>query len=123
MDPADALFHKDDVDTSADNHSSSIISNPVIINVLDLTLSWSISSSMPSNPLIIHIFSALQDSSPLFSCSFLLDWAYDNVHLYFKGPMYVLPSTYSSLLHLIHSSPTTGHMGIFCMKSILEHDF
>ena len=42
---------------------------------------------------------------------------------YFKGQMYVLPSACSSLLHSIHSSPTTGHMGIFCTKAVLEHDF
>ena len=123
MGPADTLSHKDDIDTSADNHSSSIIPDLVVINVLDLALSQSISSSMPSDPLVIHILFTLQDSSLLFSCSFLSDWAYDNGHLYFKGPMYVPPSAHSSLLHSIYFFPTTSHMGIFCMKSILECDF
>ena len=37
--------------------------------------------------------------------------------------MYVPPSAHSALLHLIHSSPLSGHMGVFCTKSVLERDF
>ena len=33
-----------------------------------------------------------------------------------------LPSR-STLLHAIHSSPLSGHMGIFCTKAILERDY
>ena len=37
--------------------------------------------------------------------------------------MYVPPSAYSALLHSIHSSPLSGHMGVFHTKSVLERDF
>ena len=37
--------------------------------------------------------------------------------------LYVPPSACSALLHSIHSSPLSGHMGVFCTKSILEWDF
>ena len=123
MGPTNALFRKDNVDTSSNNHSSSIVPDPVIINTLDLALSKSIASSTPSDPLVVCVLSALQDGSPLFSCSSTFDWTYDNGHLYFKGRMYVPPSAHSSLLHSIHSSPTMGHMGIFHTKTILERDF
>ena len=59
MGPTDALFHKDDVDTSSDNHFSSIIPNPVIINMLDLTLSKSIASSTLSDLLIVCVLPTL----------------------------------------------------------------
>ena len=37
--------------------------------------------------------------------------------------MYVPLSAHPPLLHLIHSSPTTGYMGIFHTKSFLEYNF
>ena len=123
MGPTNALSCKNNIDILSNNHSSFIVPDSVIINTLDLALSKSISASTPSDPLVIRVLSALQDSSPLFSCSFLSDWTYDNRHLYFKGCMYVPPSAHSSLLHLIHSSPTMDYMGIFCTKSILKQDF
>ena len=63
MGPTDALSHKDNVDTSSDNHSSSIIPDLIVINALDLALSNSISFSTPSDPLVICVLSALQDRS------------------------------------------------------------
>ena len=37
--------------------------------------------------------------------------------------MYVPPTAHSSLLHSLHSSPSSSHMGIFHTKAILERDF
>ena len=37
--------------------------------------------------------------------------------------MYVPPPVHSALLHSIHSSPFSGHMGVFHTKAILEWDF
>ena len=37
--------------------------------------------------------------------------------------MYVPPPAQSSLLHSIHSSPLSGHLGCFRTKAIVEHDF
>ena len=123
MGPANTLSHKDNLDTSSDNHASSIVPESIVINALDLILSQSIAHTTPSDPLILCIISALQDDSPLFSCSSLSDWHFDNGYLYFKGRMYVPPTAHSSLLHSLHSSPSFSHMGIFCTKAILECDF
>ena len=123
MGPANTLSHKDNLDTSSDNHASSIVPEPIVINALDLSLFQSIAHSTPSDPLIFCIISALQNGSPLFSCSSLSDWHFDNGHLYFKSQMYVPPTACSSLLHSLHSSPVSGHMGIFHTKAILEHNF
>ena len=122
MGPADALSCKDDIDTSTDNHSS-ILPDPVIVNTLDLTLFQAIAKSSSSDPLVLRVLSALQDGSPLFSHSSTANWTFDNRHLYFKGRMYIPPLSRSSLLHALHSSPTTSHMGIFHTKVLLEHNY
>ena len=123
MGPVDTLSHKDAQDTSLDNVDTSIVPNSIIINALDLELSSAIAKSTPSDPFVLRVLSALKEGSPLFSCSSLSDWTFDNGHLYFKGQMFVPPSSHSALLHAIHSSPLSGHMGIFHTKAILEHDY
>ena len=123
MGPADALSRKDTLDTALDNQDTSIVPNPVIINALDLALSTSIAQSTPSDPLILRILAGLKDGTPLLSRSTLSNWHYDNGHLYFKGQMFMPPSSQSALLHAIHSSPLSGYMGIFHTKSILERDY
>ena len=92
MGPANTLSRKNDLDTSSDNQASSIIPEPIVINALDLALSQSIANSTSLDLLILHILSALQSRSPLFSHSSLSDWHFDNGHLYFKGHMYIPPT-------------------------------
>ena len=53
MAPADALSRHDFIDTSSDNVNASIVSEPVIINALDLTLAHHIKSSSSSDPLVL----------------------------------------------------------------------
>ena len=93
MGPVDALFHKDAQDTSFDNADASIVPDPIIINALDLELSFAITKSTPSNPFVLQVLSALKEGSPLFSCSSLSNWSFDNGHLYFKGHMFIPPSS------------------------------
>ena len=121
--PADALSCKDAQNTSLDNADASIVPDSIIINALNLELSSTIVESTPSDPFILRVLSTLKEGSPLFSCSSLSDWSFDNGHLYFKCCMFILPSSHSALLHAIHSSPLSGHMGIFCTKAVLECDY
>ena len=123
MGPADALSLKDHINTIEDNAHTPILPNPMIINALDLTLSHYIQSSSTLDPFILKALTALDEGSPLFTCASLSDWLFDNGHLYFHNCMYIPPSACSALLHSIHSSPLSGHMGVFHTKSILEHDF
>ena len=92
MAPADALSRHDFIDTSLDNVDASILSEPVVINALDLTLARHIKSSSSSDPLVLRALSNLADGSPLFPCSALKDWTFNNGHLYFRGRMYVPPT-------------------------------
>ena len=121
--PADALSRYNQVDTSSDNDNTAIVSEPAIINALDLTLAQHIQSSSSSDPLVLRAIQNLSANTPLFPRSTLADWTFDNGHLYYKGRMYVPPPARSSLLHSIHSSPLSGHLGHFRTKAIVEHDF
>ena len=123
MGPADALSQKDHLDTTTDNVNTPILLNPMVINALDLTLSCHIQSSSASDPFVRKALAAVQDGSPLLTHATLSDWLFDHGHLYFCNCMYVPPLACSALLHSIHSSPLSGHMGVFHTKSILECDF
>ena len=120
MGPADALSQRDHLDTTGDNADTPILPNPMVINSLDLTLARHIKSSSASNPFVLRALAALNDGSPLFTHASLLDWSFDNGHLHFRNRMFVPPSAHSVLLHSIHSSPLSGHMGVFRTKAILE---
>ena len=120
---ADTLSRRDHLDTTADNTATPILPDPMVINSLDLTLARHIKSSSASDPFVLKALATLDKGSPLFTCASLLDWSFDNGHLYFRNRMFVPPSARSALLHSIHSSPLLGHMGVFRTKGILEWDF
>ena len=121
--PADALSRYNQVDTSSDNADTTIVPEPAVINALDLTLARHIQSSSSSDPLVLRAIQNLSDDTPLFPHSSLANWTFDNGHLYYKGRMYVPPPARSPLLHSIHSSPLSGHLGRFRTKAVVERDF
>ena len=91
MGPADALFHKDHINTTEDNTHTPIIPDPIVINALNLILSHHIQNSSASDPSIPKALAALAEGSPLFTHATLSDWSFDNGHLYFHNHMYVPP--------------------------------
>jgi hypothetical protein len=123
MAPADALSRRDYVDTSLDNADTSIVPSTAIINALDLSLVRHIQSSSASDPLVLRAIQNLSEETPLFPRSALTDWTFENNNLYYKNRLYIPPSARSSLLHSIHSSPLSGHLGRFRTKAIVERDF
>jgi hypothetical protein len=123
MAPADALSRQDYVDTSLDNTDTSIVPSPAIINALDLSLVRHIQSSSASDPLVLRAIQNLSQETPLFPRSVLADWTFDNGNLYYKHCLYVPPSARSPILHSIHLSPLSGHLGRFRTKAIVERDF
>jgi hypothetical protein len=123
MAPADALSRRDYVDTSLDNVDTAIVPSPAIINALNLSLVRYIHSSSASDPLVLRAIQNLSQETPLFPRSALADWTFDNGNLYYKHRLYVPPSARSQILHSIHSSPLSGHLGRFRTKAIVERDF
>ena len=88
MAPADALSQKDLIDTTNNNINAAIVPEPVVIQALDLTLTCHIKSSSSSDPLVLKAIQAVQKGFPLFPCSVLANWTFEDGHLYFKGRMY-----------------------------------
>ena len=123
MGPTDALSRRDHLDTTGNNADTPILPDPMVVNSLDLTLARHIKSSSTSDPFVLKALAALDKGSPLFTRASLSDWSFNNGHLYFCNHMFVPPSARSTLLHSIHSSPLSGHMGVFHTKAILERDF
>ena len=142
MAPANALSQKDLVDMTTDNQTTSICPNPVIsypedavplhecpplanvlIQALNLKLTEHIKNSSPSDPLVICAIQGLEKGILLFPRSTLLDWKFEDGHLYYKDQMYIPPDTHQSLVSSLHKSPTLGHAGHFCPKTIVECNF
>ena len=46
-----------------------------------------------------------------------------NGHLYFKERMYIPPHKQQAIVCSVHDSPTTGHVGHFRIKALLEWNF
>ena len=123
MAPANALSRHDVVDTSLDNADCAICLEPMIINALDLALARHVQTSLCSDPLVLCAIDSLQKGSPLFPCSTLADWTFEEVHLYYKGWMYIPPPAHHTLVTSLHNSPTLSHAGRFHTKTFLERDF
>ena len=123
MAPADTLSRRDSIDTSSDNINTAICLEPVVIGALDLALTRHIASSSTSDPLVLHALENLCADSPLFPCSSIKDWLFEDGHLYFKGWMYILLDAHHTLISSLHSSSTLGHAGRFCTKTFLKRDF
>ena len=85
MAPADALSQKDLINTADNNADVAIVPDPVVIQVLDLSLTHHIKSSFSSDPLVLKVIQAMQDGSPLFPCSALANWTFEDGCLYLKG--------------------------------------
>ena len=69
MGPADALSRKAHLDTTGDNVDTPILPDPMVIGSLNLTLAQHIKSSSASNPFVLCTLAALDDGSPLFTCT------------------------------------------------------
>ena len=85
MAPVDALSRQDMINTSLNNSNCAICPEPVVINTLDLALTKHIQTLSHSNPLVLCTISNLQEGSPLFSCSAIKEWTFENGRLYYKG--------------------------------------
>ena len=118
-----ALSRHDHIDITQDNQETPICPEPIIIQALDLALAWKIQLSTQSDLLVLQALEGLKVDSPLFPCSSMDNWHMTNGHLYFKNCMYIPPHEQQAITQSIHDSPTTGHVGHFWTKTLLERDF
>ena len=85
MGPADALSHKDEVDTSNDNQDVILLPPTLFIKAIDVALTNKIALFSPSNPLICAALHALDNGKSLLARASKYDWHYDDGKLYFKN--------------------------------------
>ena len=85
MGPADALFRKDEVDTSNNNQDVVLLPPTLFIKAINVTLADKIALSSPSDPLVSAALHALDDGKSLLARAFKHDWHYDNSKLYIKN--------------------------------------
>ena len=89
MRPANALSHKDEVDTSNDNQDVVLLPPTLFIKPIDVALINKIALSSPSDPLISAALYALDDGKLLLARPSKHDWHYDDGKLYFKNRLYI----------------------------------
>ena len=89
MGPADALSHKDKVDTSNDNQDVVLLPPTLFIKAIDITLANKITLSSPSDLLVSAALHALDDGKSLLARASKHNWHYEDGKLYFKNQLYI----------------------------------
>ena len=83
--PANALSHKDEVDTFNDNQDVILLPPTLFIKAINVALTDKITLFSPSNLLISAALHTLDNGKSLLTRAFKHDWHYDNGKLYFKN--------------------------------------
>ena len=89
MGPANALSHKDEVDTSDDNQDVILLPPTLFIKAIDIAIADKIALSSPSDPLVSTALHALDNGKSLLARASKHDWHYDSGKLYFKNQLYI----------------------------------
>ena len=85
MGPANALSHKDEVDTSNDNQDVVLLPPTLFFKAINVALANKIALSSPSDPLMSAALHALDNGKSLLTRASKHDWHYDDRKLYFKN--------------------------------------
>ena len=89
MGPANALSHKDEVDTSNDNQDVVLLPPTLFTKAIDVALANKIALSSPSDPLVSAALHVLDDGKSLLARASKHNWHYNNGKLYFKNQLYI----------------------------------
>jgi hypothetical protein len=85
MGPADALSHRDDIDTADDNLELTLLPDDLFAHAINVALTDKIALSTASDPLVLFALQALDEGASLFPHARWEDWLYQDGKLYFKG--------------------------------------
>ena len=125
MDPADALLHHNEVDTSLDNAAVTMlptVSN-VLICALDVQLAEKIADFTVTDLLVKDATDAMAKHSSLFPHTVRDDWTFLNGALYYKSHLYVPEPAQQDLVHSLHCSPAGEHGGYFCTIHLVQCNY
>ena len=91
MGPANALLCCDEVDTSLDNTTITMLPtvSDVLIHVLDVRLAEKIANFTVTDPLVQDTRDAMSKHTSLFPRASFNDWTFIEGFLYFKGHLYI----------------------------------
>jgi len=125
MGPADALLHCDEVDTSLDNTTVTMLStvSDVLICILDVRLAEQIANFTATDPLVQNAWDAMSKHTSLFPCASFDDWMFIEGSLYFKGCLYIPEPAYQDLVCSLHCSLVGGHSGYFRTVHLVQCDY
>jgi hypothetical protein len=123
MGPADALSHRDNVDTANDNVELTLLPDNLFICAIDAALAEKISLSTPSDPLVLSALQALDEGASLFPHTQQTDWLYQEGKLYFKGCLYAPEGVRCDIVASLHESAAGGHGSVFRTQDLVARDF
>ena len=119
MGPANAISHKDEVDTSNDNQDVILLPPTLFIKAIDIALTNKITLSSPSDPLIATALHVLDNGKSLLVRASKHHWHYDDGKPYFKNQLYIPETAQRDLVSSIHASKTYEHGGKFFTLNLL----
>jgi len=125
MGPADALSCRDEVDTSLDNTTITMLPtvSDVLIRALDVQLAEQIADFTTTDPLVKDATDAMAKHSSLFPCAACNHWTFLNGALYYKSRLYVPEPARQELVHSLHCSQAGGHGGYFRTVHLVQRDY
>ena len=125
MGPADTLSQCDEVDTSLDNTTITMLPSvsDVLIRALDVRLAKCIANFTASDPLVQDAQTAMSKHSSLFPRVSFDDWTFLEDSLYFKGRLYVPEPACQDLVCSLHCSLAGGHGGYFRTIHLVQRDY
>ena len=78
---------------------------------------------LASLTLVVTALQNLSQGSPLFPCSSLTDWHFNDSKLYYKNHLYIPSAAQHNLVSSVHSSLASGHGGFFHTYSSLSLNY
>jgi len=125
MGPANALSHRNEVDTSFDNTAITMLPtvSDVLIRALDVRLAKRIANFTVTDLRVKDATNAMAKQSSLFPHTAREDWTFLDNALYYKSHLYVPAPARQDLVCSLHCSLAGGHGGYFCTVHLVQRDY
>jgi len=125
MGPADALSHRNEVDTLLDNTAVTLLPtvSDVLIRALDVRLAERIANFTVTDLLVKDATNTMAKHSSLFPHVACEDWMFLDRALYYKSCHYISEPARQDLVCSLHCSLAGGHGGYFRTVHLVQCDY
>ena len=126
MASADALSHRNDMDTTLDNTNIQLLPSNTFnqqICAIDMTLAIKIKNSSSSNLLVLQAIHQREKELLLFNKSKAKDWTFDDGCLYLKTHLYMSKVAHHDLVTATHCSFAGSHGSHLYTIVLLSKDY